>query len=821
DLGDEARLARWLGRAHRRPLPLATRVEALALAGQLHLDAERPAEAVGPLREGLRLAPRDPGLLRRALAAAADADPRVEVTLLEQALDGEIGPEQPSRLDTLVWWRRLARVRATLGDTAEAAHALRQILMADPLDDAAFEDLRAQLEAAEDDAGLAELLHRRLAATDAAGHVPPLDLLRDLMGLAEEVMEEPALAIDCAERLLARDAADRDARAALHRLFERTGHRAGRLKLLRLELADEADDARRAAVAHRLAELAEAPPTDPDALVIARQVLVDLAPDSLDALDALADALQRSGRVGEMAEVLGRRWAVAPTGDNLDVLRARAMALQAVGELDAAEQAWADVLAYHPDDDRVLESLQQVAAARGDHEAVYALFWRRHDVQVDANAAVALLADAAKVAERGLKDADRAAQAWRKVLEWRPHDDQAEQALLRLFVKARDWPALMQLGQERVDRLKGEARLELARKLARLAQDGAADEDTAVSLWQAVHAEAPQDREALEALIGAAERRRDPVTAARLLGRLVQATTNAQDRRDALERRAAVLEGMGDLTGAAEAWAEVRALVPDARAPVSAVRRLAQAQGDHFTAAKALVAELRFVQAPAEALALNQTLARLAAQIGDQLGGLAAWERVRSLAAPGSADEGEALRALKGLYADLGRTDELVRVLRALMERAPDDVTRAAHLLDAAHLLETLRGDHAEAFDCRVRAWRLTPQPPADMLSELRRLADAGGLWARYAEVLGVAQARAASVEAEVAILLERAAVEAESLKAPDRALATAQAAFELDPRDGDAFEAVGRYARETEAWGPWAEALRAVAQRAEGHRRA
>ena len=265
----------------------------------------------------------------------------------------------------------------------------------------------------------------------------------------------------------------------------------------------------------------------------------------------------------------------------------------------------------------------------------------------------------------------------------------------------------------------------------------------------------------------------------------------------------------------------MRALVPDARGPVSAVRRLALAQGDHFTAAKALVAELRFVQAPAEALALNQTLARLSDRLGDQLGGMAAWERVRSLAEPGGPDEGEALDALKRLYADLGRTDELVRVLRALMDRAPDDARRVAHLLDAARLLEALRGDYAEAFDCRVRAWRLTPQASPTMLSELRRLAEAGALWARYAEVLGVAQARAPSGEAEVAILLERAAVEAEQLNAPERALATAQAAFELDPRDGDAFAALGQYARRTEAWTVWVDALRAVAQRADGQRRA
>jgi tetratricopeptide (TPR) repeat protein len=812
--------AAWLVRCAGRGLPAPVRVEALREAAQIYVEIGQPVDAVAPLRSALGITPRDVALFLHTLGSAEAAAPQAAAEILEAALRGEVGPADASAAQQMAWLVRLASLYLLVEDSEAAAGAYGRILALDPLHGPAFDALTGYLRAREDGPALFACCDARIAHLDGIGQVAPLALVRETAALAEAPMGRLSEAIELQRRVLAEAPDDAAASIALHRLYTATGDRAGHLGLLQLELADASDGITRRSVAVALAARAVEPPVQHDAYVLACSVLVDLDPDDPVVIDRLIGALRAVDRPRALADALGQRWAAAPNGGSLDVLRERGRILMALGAFDEAAGCWADVLAHHPNDDDVLAALQAVHRARGEHEALHAVLWRRHELQLASETAVPLLAEAAQVAEDALGDLPRAAAAWRRVLGWKPHDDEVEESLLRIYEASEDWSALMRLGEDRLSRLSGLERAELARRLARLALSALNDRDLAGDLWTVVHEEAPLDREALVALIDLAELRRDNHGAAALLEALVLATPEAKARRTVLERRAEVLEGLGDLAQAVEVWAEVRALAPDDRVPVTAIRRLAQAAGDTWGAARALVAELRFVTDPIEALSLNQQLARASAALGDQLGGLTAWERVISLVAPGTHDEEEALGALKHLYTDLGRSDDLVRVLRRLLDRAPDDAARVRHLIDTAELFEALRGDLSEAFEYRLRAWGLVHPPEPEAMAQLRRLAAAGSLWARYAEVLVIAQERTTS-EAEIrALLLEQAVVEAEELDAPDRALATARRAFQMSPRDVAAFDAVRLYARAQRAWRIWVETLQLHAGQADGVRR-
>ncbi|MEZ4469185.1 MAG: hypothetical protein R3F43_33290, partial [bacterium] len=232
---------------------------------------------------------------------------------------------------------------------------------------------------------------------------------------------------------------------------------------------------------------------------------------------------------------------------------------------------------------------------------------------------------------------------------------------------------------------------------------------------------------------------------------------------------------------------------------------------DWWSAARTLAAELRFVQDPAEALALNRQLARLSMDaLGDQLGAMAAWERVLDL----RPDDGDALAALKGIYADLSRTDDLVRVLRKLLDRAPDDAARVRELVDAARLLEKLRGDLGEVFECWRRAFVLSTGDRRPLLAELRRLAEAAGLWRRFADVLDLARKRAEGPGEEAVFIVEQARVVERHLEDPERAFHLARAAFQLVPDDGPTLALLVRLAEARGAWDEVVEARVLVASR-------
>ena len=176
---------------------------------------------------------------------------------------------------------------------------------------------------------------------------------------------------------------------------------------------------------------------------------------------------------------------------------------------------------------------------------------------------------------------------------------------------------------------------------------------------------------------------------------------------------------------------------------------------------------------------------------------MAAWERVLDL----RPDDADALAALKGIYADLSRTDDLVRVLRKLLERAPDDAARVRELVDAARLLEKLRGDLSEVFECWRRAFVLTSGDRRPILAELRRLAEAADLWRRYADVLDLARKHADGPGEEAVFIVEQARVVERQLGEPERAFVLARAAFDLLPDDGPTLALLVRLAEARGAW--------------------
>lgn len=804
---DAAARGRWLIEAADRPFTDATRISWLQQAAQLFDEAELPGSARDARVKALAFAPRDEDLFREALDAARVAEEAGPLaSLLGHAVTGEVGPPEVGAEERAEWLHALAAARAELGDLTAAADCWQQILADDPLDAAALRSLRYWLSSNDRWDMLRGVLDTVCEVHRIQGDDPPVELLVELADLAEFRLEDPRLAVVYARQLLDVEPDTEAWRARLNRLFTALGDREGQIGLLELDLV-AAPTEERPVLAERLVTLAEVEPIIHDARRRGLRALIDLAPDDVGRWERLADAIRADDAPSApeaLAAVLARLWSLDPRPERVDLLRELARC-----QVIPSEQvrAWQAVLGVVPDDAEAFDALQRIHAEQGDDAALIAVLQRRREQTDDADRRRLLLREAALVAEVRRADLQQAVALWVDALS-DGDDPEALDELIRLATEASDASATLRYGRARLDQLEGADRTELARRLARVvgsAPEAATalelDADAeALRLWTIVHDADPQATDALEGLADLAARKQDFDRQLWALDALVP-LLDGPALRQVQQQRADAYTEIGDLGAAVEAWEAVRSLAPDERQPLTAIRELSIQRDDQWSAAQALKAELRFVRDGDEQIALNRQLADLASELGDGQTALQSWERVLGL----RPDDAEALDALKASYADLGRVDDLVRILRRRLDLAPDDPTRVDRLVEAAELLEKLRGDPGEAFDCWRRAFLLAPTDSRGMLAQMRRLAESGGLWQRYSDVLDLARRRRLKAAEEAAIMVEQAHLAEVHLQSTDRAWSLARAAFQRDPVDGPALALLIRLG---EAQGAWREVV-------------
>ncbi|MCA9541867.1 MAG: hypothetical protein KC620_23380, partial [Myxococcales bacterium] len=431
--GGPAALAAWLTTAIDRPLPTEQRLRAARRAGLLYRDAVAdPRAAHGAWTGVLELRPHDERAFGEALdSAKAAADAQATAALLDGALDGRFGPRQPKTAVRQGWLRGLAAARMNAGDTEGAIEAWRRLLAELPSDAEALAAVRDGLAERGEWMALSQVLAAAVVDHEAHERVFATALRLELADIIAGPLGDAATGVAWLEPLLDVPAARQRAMIALRGLYSATGDRRGAMQLARTELA-EASPETRAAAAERLAALAEAEPIDLGALADALRVLVDQRPED----EALFERALTVHRLNDdrpaLASLLGRRWHRAPSPARLDALRERARLLDELHRRDEAATAWTTLLEHAPDDPEGLTALQQIEARRGDDGAVFTLLWRRQNLATEATARIALLREAAVVAELRLGDMARAAEAWRTVRAFLPDDAEALDELMRL-----------------------------------------------------------------------------------------------------------------------------------------------------------------------------------------------------------------------------------------------------------------------------------------------------------------------------------------------------------------------------------------------------
>jgi tetratricopeptide (TPR) repeat protein len=443
----------------REPGEKAALLERIAERAERHLeDAGRALDA---LARALALQPEEARLAdeveRVARAARMDANAAaVFEHVLERGVSTDTARELGLRAARI--WDALSANQPPAVDRAE--RRFRAVLDADATNGEALEALERIYRARGDAGRLAEVLARR--AQEELDIARKKELYSEAARLHEGPLRDAQAAIGVWRTLVDVDESDGTALDALARLYEEGGRFPELVDALEQKARFADTPAAQAGLKGRIAALWAERLGDLDKAVQAYRDLLDLAPDSLAALEALEELEVRRGDFLAVQEVLVRRLqAVGSGAPQIPVYRKlAALAIEKQQSPDDAIGYIQEILTIAPDDAEAQAELDGLLERTGKlHDLVDILTERanRRAAAKDAAGEIALLVRAADLWEQKLGSPESATEILERILDRDPTSVRALASLARIYEGAHD-----------VDR----ARATLERAIA-LAQTGA------------------------------------------------------------------------------------------------------------------------------------------------------------------------------------------------------------------------------------------------------------------------------------------------------------------------------------------------------------
>lgn len=748
-----------------------------ALATELFQQAFDTAPgASGALRDLQRLheSHRRYGDLVAALEAqvAASSDPAVQATALY----------------------RVARVHADrLGDLRGAVHALERATQLQPSDVMVLEELARLYLRAQDHGALAGVYERLVALV--ADPWSQLDWVMRSAELAERQLGDEGRAIDWYERALTLDPTHLPALQALAKLYGRAQLWTPLVALHLREANNAREPERRAAAYHRVAEIYERQLNDREQAIVHHARALGIVPGYEPCFRALARLYSEAHRFNELVELYER--AVELAGDAETkftfLFKIGRIFEDALGAPLQAVHAYRRILQIDDHHFGALHALQRAAERSGEWAALVEGLVHEARLMEEPKRKVALLHRAGEVSEELLRDDDAALAHYRNVLALDPRYAPVLSSLGRIYVRAGRWEDLLDVyGKELSIAGQPEQRAALLHRMGRLCEESLGNVEEALELYRraveahAGHSAAVHD---YERLLGAAGRHKELVQA--LEKELESAEADDAKARTAL-RIAEVYEAHLDRADKAlAAYGTALEAQPGLRAALDGRARLLARTGQF----EALAADLE-QEAEASADAAMRVTARLRAGdvCRDDLKDPARAARNFEAVLRDVPSHVGALLALEGLYADLGRSDDLRRVLQVQAETLSDPASQVAALRELVRLDEAAgQSTWAECHAILVRA-------PLDRRA--LEVAERAALRGEQPEGMEPSQALA-EVDAQLGNLAQPAVAAAHDTRLgeyfeplnPVRALERYRVALERDPENIAAARGVSRVA--------------------------
>lgn len=660
---------------------------------------------------------------------------------------------------TIVTWRRVLDVEP---DYAPAFRALERDLTRQARWTELAELRREELQHVSDSPRRADLMHRlaelldgRLDETDAA--------IEQWATLLSD--EDPAYApaVRGLERLLlerAQSAPESPSRRRiaeiLEPVYEGTAAWPQWLGVLEVQLSFEHDRWQRIERLSRIADgyenRARALPAAFDAWVRAFELDFGNA-DIVKSLDRLAEA---TGSWEALVAAYRSQLDAMSDVESAVALRCKVARVldERLGRAADAIGAFQQVLTLDDANAEAIGALERLLASERRPAELVEVLVRKAEASRDVLERKELYYRVCELCEASLGDIERAISTYQRVLDEDSEDQNAVEALIRLFERSGQWSQLVGALREKLDLASdASARKQVMFRIARVCEEHLSDVDETIQTYRAVIELDPQDRLAVESLdrLYSHEARWGELVDLLEQDRAFPAE-DAEAHADAIDLRIAdTLERhLGQIDQAVELYAELLARRPGEQAAVDALERIVREPQHRLAAAKCL--EVHYA-------------------------GTFEFERLG--------------RALEAQLVALDDRSERVEVLKRLATLQAEQLT-----------------DQRSAFDTSLRAFEEDPSDEIVIVT-LERLADE--LQAHAALAQAFERQSSESVDATVVSNVKRrfARLCEDKLADPERAVAAWDGLLRADPYDREALTALDRLYQAAQRWDALIEVLR------------
>ncbi len=573
-------------------------------------------------------------------------------------------------------------------------------------------------------------------------------IARRLANVYEAQLGDVGRAEEAYRYVLGADDGDRDALAALDRIYVENGAHEALAEVLRRQIAVRSGEARSSAdlveFGYRLGQVYENDLQRPtDAIATYRRVIEEFDAQHAESILGLANVYTRLADWPSLFQTFERELEVV-AGDSARSDVFAKMARLASDHLGRKEQAiglWQKVLDLRGEDVEALNSLGDLYAADERWRDLVDILEREVNVVDDDETRIAIYADLGRIWYERLQKDRNALEAWERVLDLDPGSTHALSSIATIHRNA---------GQT----------AELVDALQRTIDVGAATLDDA----------------SLEGVY-------------RELGLLFE--TSLSQPADAVD-----------------AYEKALALNPGNFGTLEALERIHVEQGSWGEAIA--VKERRYEVLDDDAAKVVELLAIAGAwetQVGEADRGTSAYQRILEL----SATHEVAFEKLATLHREAARWEDLVTLYVSRVEAIDDDKERVVLLRKVAEVYEKELDDRNNAFETLQIAWSSDFTDPVTA-AELERVAALTQRWAELLQSANEALPQVEDPALKIAICLRCAKWYGTELKHPEYAIPYYQQILALDPANLPAMRQMSGLYRQTQQWPTLAQVLTRLA---------
>lgn len=477
------------------------------------------------------------------------------------------------------------------------------------------------------------------------------------------------------------------------------------------------------------------------------------------------------------------------------LFRAGRLYQDSAGDLDAAERAYAKIVALDPGEAVAEAQLDELRKKLGKYEEVVESLLERVERAQPGPERAKVLARIGSLYEQELGDPEQALVAMTQALTEDPASAEHAEAVERLAGNAtKAWgEVLATCNASSTENRPVEIKNALFARMAEWYEKRYFRPDLALACHQAILATDPASTVALDGLTGLYRSARQWRELAALLLRRADMTTQPARARDLLCEAAQILATeLAEEQQAAQICRGVLAADPAHPGAATVLARLLEKSKSHGELVSLLSSQAEALRGEERARAL----CRIATVYEDDLGNDEEAVRRYTAVLDDSPDHPEALRALDRLYSKLGRFPELLENLEQQLRVATTPRQKMAiwERIAGVHDEEFL--DHEKAAHAMEQVTELDPEHEPSLTAlarHYRALSRWEDLVTIHERLLSLPTPPAQKLE----VALARARVLRGELSATERAIRAYERVLELDPKHAESLEALARL-RET-----------------------